>query len=72
MGCRTKVATCGSAACRDAAARIESSLSWKVDPCKDFYQFACGGWGRHHGLNARQAHVDAEIKRECEVSVEEK
>lgn len=61
--CKVKVSTCASTACKDAAVRIESSLSWKNDPCKDFYQFACGGWGRHHGLTAWQYHVDNEIKR---------
>uniref|UniRef100_A0A224YD77 Gluzincin n=1 Tax=Rhipicephalus zambeziensis TaxID=60191 RepID=A0A224YD77_9ACAR len=35
--CRTEV-------CRKRAKMIIDSLDTSVDPCKDFYSFACGGW----------------------------
>ncbi|XP_057304253.1 endothelin-converting enzyme homolog [Hydractinia symbiolongicarpus] len=35
---------CTSGGCVESAAFIQSSIKETVNPCKDFYQFACGGW----------------------------
>ncbi|CAG5019091.1 unnamed protein product [Parnassius apollo] len=35
---------CNSEECVGTASRILSSLNKDVDPCTDFYEFACGGW----------------------------
>ncbi|XP_030072128.1 endothelin-converting enzyme-like 1 [Microcaecilia unicolor] len=29
---------------------IASNIDSTIDPCKDFYSFACGGWLRRHGI----------------------
>nr|XP_033813571.1 endothelin-converting enzyme-like 1 [Geotrypetes seraphini] len=29
---------------------IASNIDATIDPCKDFYSFACGGWLRRHGI----------------------
>ncbi|KAL0839240.1 hypothetical protein ABMA28_016005 [Loxostege sticticalis] len=35
---------CVSEACVGTASRILQALNKDVDPCTDFYEFACGGW----------------------------
>ncbi|CAH2063871.1 unnamed protein product, partial [Iphiclides podalirius] len=35
---------CITEECVGTASRILSSLNREVDPCQDFYEFACGGW----------------------------
>ena len=43
---------CLSESCVMAAGTILTSMDRSVDPCDDFYQFACGGWAqRSQSLN---------------------
>lgn len=40
----TRYEVCNSMECVLASAAIISAMDANVDPCNDFYQFACGGW----------------------------
>ncbi|GFU64466.1 endothelin-converting enzyme 1 [Trichonephila clavipes] len=41
---------CTTPACVTAAATILNSLDQTVDPCENFYQYACGGWLKSNPL----------------------
>nr|KAF6506587.1 membrane metalloendopeptidase like 1 [Rousettus aegyptiacus] len=39
---------CTTPGCVMAASRILQNMDLQQEPCDDFYQYACGGWLRHH------------------------
>ncbi|GIY38903.1 endothelin-converting enzyme homolog [Caerostris darwini] len=41
---------CVTPACVTVAAAILNAMDQSVDPCKDFYQYSCGGWIRANPL----------------------
>ncbi|XP_025081171.1 neprilysin-2-like [Pomacea canaliculata] len=43
---------CNTFECLDSAAYIAKSINISVDPCEDFYQFACGRWLAEHPIPA--------------------
>ncbi|CAG0890144.1 unnamed protein product [Darwinula stevensoni] len=45
-----RTSDCSRPSCIHAAHRILSTLDPTVDPCTDFFLFACGGWLREHPL----------------------
>ena len=40
------------------AARILQSVDQTVDPCSDFFQFACGQWNREHPIPDERTKYD--------------
>ncbi|XP_051163725.1 endothelin-converting enzyme 1-like [Leptopilina boulardi] len=49
---------CQSEECINTAAKILDAMNKTVDPCQDFYQFACGGWIDKHPIPQSQAAWD--------------
>uniref|UniRef100_A0A7N8WM29 Neprilysin n=1 Tax=Mastacembelus armatus TaxID=205130 RepID=A0A7N8WM29_9TELE len=39
---------CITADCTQSASRLIESMDATIDPCEDFFQFACGGWLKKH------------------------
>ncbi|XP_028397570.1 endothelin-converting enzyme 2-like isoform X2 [Dendronephthya gigantea] len=46
----TKSSVCRSPECLDVAKHIRGSLNMDINPCEDFYNFACGNWKKHNPL----------------------
>ncbi|XP_006017174.1 endothelin-converting enzyme 2 [Alligator sinensis] len=42
--------TCLTEACIHVASKILEALDRETDPCKDFYQYSCGGWIKRNPL----------------------
>lgn len=40
----TEQNVCLSSACIQASAQVLAALNQSIDPCEDFYEFACGSW----------------------------
>jgi len=38
------------------ATQLQQSLNISVDPCEDFYEFACGGWVQRHPVPPTESH----------------
>ncbi|KAL3221173.1 hypothetical protein MRX96_029514 [Rhipicephalus microplus] len=45
-----KKQVCITPVCRKKANEIKKTLDTKLDPCDDFYEFACSGWKKEHPL----------------------
>ncbi|XP_033217497.1 neprilysin-21-like [Belonocnema kinseyi] len=60
---------CETKACYEASLKMLASMKRGVDPCKDFYQFACGGYRDRQpyqpsaSFGTLQAQVDQKIKQ---------
>uniref|UniRef100_A0ABK0KZM8 Membrane metallo-endopeptidase-like 1 n=1 Tax=Rattus norvegicus TaxID=10116 RepID=A0ABK0KZM8_RAT len=60
---------CTTPSCVIAAARILQNMDQSKKPCDNFYQYACGGWLRHHVIpetNSRYSVFDI-LRDELEV-----
>ncbi|KAG7199393.1 hypothetical protein KM043_014024 [Ampulex compressa] len=49
---------CQSEECIKTAARVIGAMDRSVEPCEDFYKFACGGWISKHPIPQSQASWD--------------
>ncbi|XP_053378803.1 neprilysin-4-like isoform X4 [Mercenaria mercenaria] len=52
-----------------AAARVMGAMDMKVNPCDDFYQFACGTWVRQHVIPEDKSSYGTFTKLRDDVSV---
>ncbi|XP_075527803.1 neprilysin-1-like [Dermacentor variabilis] len=46
---------CGTPACIQRALLIKDSMNTSIDPCTDFYSYACGGWMSKHNIPESQS-----------------
>jgi len=53
-----QVEVCVSKECLFAANTLLAAMNTSVDPCEDFYQFACGGWLESHEILPSQLAVN--------------
>ncbi|XP_012063295.1 PREDICTED: phosphate-regulating neutral endopeptidase [Atta cephalotes] len=48
--CKNMMKICDSEDCVRIAASLKESMNESVDPCDDFYQYACGRWPQEHPI----------------------
>ncbi|XP_068742310.1 endothelin-converting enzyme 1-like [Montipora capricornis] len=48
---------CGTRACLSASLVLLKQLNQSVDPCNDFYEYACGGWAKENALEPGKTSV---------------
>jgi predicted metalloendopeptidase len=50
---------CNTDVCQTAGKLIRDSMNSSVDPCDDFYAFACGGWMATHTIPPEKSRYDS-------------
>ena len=46
----TELSHCSSDACLEVAAALKQNMNESVDPCKNFFQYSCGGWIKNNPI----------------------
>lgn len=54
----TKHKICLTPGCAVAASRLIKSIDEKVDPCEDFFEYACGRWVKRHPIPDDLSSID--------------
>ncbi|XP_011169776.2 endothelin-converting enzyme 1 [Solenopsis invicta] len=50
---------CTTQGCMSEASRISDYIDRTVDPCDNFYKFACGGWMKNHPANVSYPRISS-------------
>ncbi|XP_075730685.1 membrane metallo-endopeptidase-like 1 isoform X2 [Rhipicephalus microplus] len=56
-GKEANYSVCCEEVCYERAKLINESLNTSVEPCEDFYSYACGGWMQRHEIPATQPSI---------------
>jgi len=54
--------TCNEERCKKVADRIKKNMDESVDPCSNFYQYACGGWINEHPIPKGKEEISAIVE----------
>ncbi|XP_046994653.1 neprilysin-4-like [Schistocerca americana] len=49
---------CLTEECKQAASVLLDTIDINVNPCEDFYEFACGGWVKKHPVPPTESHMN--------------
>ena len=62
IGRETSSTVCESPECKTVAEYVKSSMNETVNPCQDFYEFACGGWKGRNQIPESENEITAFTK----------
>ena len=54
---KEEVVYCSSGACLGAASKLQKKLNNSVDPCEDFFEYACGSWIKNNPIPSSENQI---------------